>query len=888
MLRRSSKRATRTRAPAKLTRYAAKRDFAKTPEPSGRVGARGGSAYLIQKHAATRLHYDFRLELDGVLKSWAVTKGPSLDPADRRLAVHVEDHPVAYGEFEGVIPEGQYGAGTVMVWDRGTWEPVGDPYAGYAAGKLKFVLKGKRLKGGWLLVRMRGRAAQEGRDNWLLIKENDRYARSGNGDALTARLATSAASGKTMPQIAGAKNARVWQAKSSAEPAATIAARKPRPAPRRVANAPDPSPVAGACRGGLPDFVAPQLATLVDAPPKSGDWLHEIKIDGYRAYCRRRGGEVRLLTRTGQDWSDRFQALVPALAAVPGGDFALDGEIAVFDERGISSFGALQAALSAKQGNKLVYIVFDLLYLDGYDLRGAKLIDRKALLAALLTAAPKGGPVRYSEHLHAPGGEVFAHACALALEGIVSKRADRPYVEGRTPDWVKSKCVARQEFVICGYTPPKKSGRTGFASLIIGYYEEEKLRYAGHVGTGFTQETLRDLAVRLTRLRTDQRPIAGPLPVLGRRNAIWVRPELVCEVEFTGWTQDGVLRQPSFQGLREDKPATAVDRERTVAALRRRAAATMARARVRSAAKRPLRPASAAREIAGVAISHPDREVFPDIGVTKEALAEYYRTVADWILPEIADRPLSLLRCPTGTGGQCFFQKHFAAGMKSVERVAIREKDGTTSYLVVHGVHDLVAMIQEGVIEIHPWGARADDPDKPDRIVFDLDPAPDVAFERVIDTACAMRELLAEIDLDAFAKTTGGKGLHVVVPLRRGIGWDRLKAFTHAVAQTFARANTATYTINPAKHARAGKIYIDYLRNDRGSTAVAGYCVRARAGAPVALPLAWSEVKRGLDPHRYSVTNVPRLLETRRDPWRKLYRSRQTIPARAFKSLGID
>lgn len=884
MARRFRSRPARRRASTALAPYAAKRDFTRTPEPGGSAQTSRGNAYVIQKHAATQLHYDFRLQFGSVLKSWAVAKGPSLDPADRRLAVHVEDHPLDYGVFEGVIPQGQYGGGTVMLWDRGTWEPVGDPEAGYAAGKLNFVLKGRRLKGAWLLVRMRGRAAQQGRDNWLLIKGNDRYARRGKGDALTTHANTSVATGRTMDRIAGPKQSRVRQSKARDRAVSAFGR-----VGRGARKAPDPSRIAGARRGPLPAFVPPQLATLVDTPPKSGDWLHEIKIDGYRAFCRRHNGKVHFLTRTGQDWTERFRALVPALEALPGGDLAIDGEIAVFDDRGVSNFGALQAALSAKRGNQLVYIAFDLLYLDGYDLRGATLLERKTLLAKLLTAASKAGPVRYSEHLRSPGGAVFTHACDLALEGIVSKRADRPYVEGRSSDWLKAKCTARQEFVICGYTPPKKSGRAGFASLILGYYEEESLRYAGHVGTGFSQQLLNDLTPRLATLRTDQPPIGGPLPPLGRRRAMWVRPELVCEVEFSGWTRDGVLRQPSFRGLREDKPASAVGRERA-AASPRRAAAPMARAR-RVSARLSERSKRSEPVVAGVVISHPAREIFPGMGITKEELAEYYHAVADWILPEIAGRPLSLLRCPTGTGGTCFFQKHFAAGMKSVDRVAIREKGAkgaAAEYLVVHDLRDLVAMIQEGVIEIHPWGSRADDPEKPDRLIFDFDPAPDVAFERVVEAAVAMRGLLAEFDLESFAKTTGGKGLHVVVPLRRGIGWTALKDFARAFAAAFARVDPKRFTTMSAMRARGGKIFVDYLRNDRGSTAVAGYSVRARHAAPVALPLAWSEVKRGLDPSRYSLRSVPRLLAVRRDPWRQLYRCRQTIPARAFKTLGID
>ncbi len=848
----------------------------------------GGHAYVVQKHAATRLHYDFRLELGGVLKSWAVTKGPSLDPADRRLAVHVEDHPLEYGAFEGVVPAGEYGGGTVMVWDRGTWEPIGDAGAGYAAGKLRFVLKGRRLKGRWLLVRMRGHAAQRGRDNWLLIKENDRYARPGAGDAPTVRFTTSVASGRTMDRIVGAKRG----GRGSAErPRPPIAAASPGTS-RATVEALEPSRVAGARRDPLPAFVAPQLAVAVDTPPKAGDWLHEIKIDGYRAYCRRRGGEVRFFTRSGQDWTDRFRALAPAVGALPDGDLALDGEIAVFDERGVSSFGALQAALSAKRGNRLVYIVFDLLYLGGYDLRGARLMDRKSLLERLLAAAPKGGALRYSEHLRTAGPDVFAHACDLALEGIVSKRADRPYVEGRTSDWLKAKCFARQEFVVCGYTPPKRSGRVGFASLILGYYEGERLRYAGRVGTGFDRGSLRDLASRLVALRADKPPIEGPLPPLGRGNAVWVRPELVCEVEFSGWTRDGVLRQPAFRGLRDDKPPSAVCRERVAASPRRRAAAAAAAAapgaRPRMSAALDRGPGRTERTVAGVVISHPERAIFPGTAITKEALAEYYRSVADWILPEIVDRPLTLVRCPTGAGGPCFFQKHFATGMKTVPRVAIREKGSEAQYLVVRNVRDLVAVVQEGVIEIHPWGARTDDPDRPDRMTFDLDPAPDVGFAPVVEAAIAMRDMLAGFDLAAFARTTGGKGMHVVVPLRRGLAWPDLKAFARALAETFARGDPARFTATPTKRSRTGRIFIDYLRNARGATAVAGYSARARPGAPVAMPLAWKEVEPRLDPRRFTVATVPPLLAARRDPWRALYRSHQTIPARAFKALGID
>lgn len=873
--------AARRQASSKLALYARKRDFAITPEPRGRVGSAGGRAYLIQKHAARRLHYDFRLELDGVLKSWAVTKGPSLDPADRRLAVHVEDHPLDYGTFEGVIPQGQYGGGTVMLWDRGAWEPVDDPRKAYAQGKLKFVLKGKRLKGAWMLVRMGGRAAAEKRDNWLLIKEHDRYARPDAGDALTGRAQTSVVSGKTMEKIATAKNAKIWQSAARDPPKST---RPPRPMPKNL----DPARIPGARPAPLPDFVPPQLASLAAGPPKSADWVHEIKIDGYRAYCRRRGDTVRFLTRSGQDWTARFAALVAPIASLPSREFALDGEIAVFDERGISSFAALQTTLSTGKTNRLIYVVFDLLHLDGYDLRDVPLARRKALLKELLTGAPAGGPLRYSEHLRSPGGEVFTHACELALEGLVSKKADGPYVQGRSGDWVKSKCLARDEFVIGGYTPPKKSGRAGFSSLILGYFEEEKLHYAGHVGTGFNQKLLADIAARLTKLTVPTTPFTEPLPPVAKRRAIWVKPELVCEIAFSSWTTDGVLRQPSFQGLREDKPAQEVHAERPRLSRQREAAETRTRSRhATTIAGKSAEKRAASPTVSGVPISHPGREIFPDLGVTKGDLAQYYAVIAEWILPEIADRPLSLLRCPEGTSGQCFFQKHFPTGMSELDRVPIHEKRGTKEYLVVRDAHGLVALIQEGVIEIHPWGARAENPNQPDRIVFDLDPGTDIEFGAVAETAQAMRDFLSRLDLDSFAKTTGGKGMHVVVPLKRGSTWQEVKAFAHTVAETFARADPSRFIATPSKSARRGKIYIDYLRNDQGSTAVAGYCVRAQPRAGVAMPLAWREVRDGLDPRKYDIKTVPKILRSRRDPWRDLYRSRQRLTGAALKALGI-
>jgi bifunctional non-homologous end joining protein LigD len=853
-----------------LIRYTAKRHFDRTPEPrGGPVGRAKGNAFLIQKHDARRLHFDFRIELDGVLKSWAVTKGPSLDPAVRRLAVHVEDHPLAYGSFEGVIPAGQYGGGTVMLWDRGTWEPIGDPHKDYPAGKLKFTLQGERLKGGWMLIRMKPRDARDKGDNWLLVKERDEFAQPGAGDDLVEGAVTSIASGKSMAQIANTKDVKIWQSGQGAAATARVKAGPRKPA-KSSGSAPSRAAarrVTGGTRAPLADFVAPELALLVDQPPDGDDWLHEIKIDGYRVYCRREHDDVRLLTRTGLDWTDRFRAIAEAVRELPGDDFALDGEIAVFEQGGQSNFGLLQDTLSLGRDDRLTFVVFDLLHLDGVDLREAPLTDRKRLLQELMAPVAKSARLRYSDHLSATGKEVLHQACQLALEGIVSKRAASPYRSGRGGDWVKSKCVARQEFVIGGFTEGRDARKGAIGALLLGWYEEEELRYAGRVGTGFSDKIARELRTRLLRLKTTQPPFAK-LPPGARNGAIWVQPDLVCEVAFATWTRDGILRHASFQGLREDKPAKAIGREQS------------------RKDPPPAKTATSANRVAGIAITHPDRVVYPDIGITKLAMAQYYAAVADWILPEISHRPLSLLRCPEGIGGQCFFQKHFATGVRSLDRVAIAERRGTGEYVVVRDQGDLIALVQEGIIEIHPWGARADDPEKPDRLVFDLDPAPEIAFSTVIEGARTVRGLLDQIGLVSFVKTTGGKGLHVVVPLRRKLDWPPIKAFARGMADTLVAANPGSFTANPLKRERKGKIFIDYLRNDRGSTAVAAYSLRARPGAPVAMPVAWDDLTRAFRPDRFTLATVPERLAARRvDPWRGIDDAARSLPADVVKSL---
>jgi bifunctional non-homologous end joining protein LigD len=863
-----------------LARYRAKRSFDVTSEPSGGAPTKSGNSFVVQKHAARRLHYDFRLELDGVLLSWAVPKGPSLDPADKRLAAHVEDHPTDYGGFEGTIPQGQYGGGTVMLWDRGTWEPQEgeDPREGYRKGRLKFILHGERMKGGWTLVRMGPRAQERGSDNWLLIKERDSEAKPGQGTLLVDKGTKSIASGRTMEQIGDAPDRNVWHSNRSDDAEAPKPKAKPAPAKKAAGKK------NVAKKSALPDFVPPTLATLVDHPPAGNNWVHEIKIDGYRIYARRRDGKVALLTRTGLDWTGRFPTIAAAVAKLPGDDLALDGEVAVLDDKGGSSFAALQDSLSRGEPAPQRYVVFDLLYRDGADLRTLPLLERKASLRDLLSKAK--GPIVYSDHVASKGDDVFHHACQLALEGVISKRADLPYHEGRTRDWLKSKCVSRQEFVIAGYTD--STAHRGIGSLSLAYYEDEVLQYAGRVGTGFTQRSALELAKKLKPLATDHMPY-DKLPAAARSDVHWVAPDLVCEIAFLNWTSDGVLRHPSFQGLREDKPAKSVTRDRALPA--GKAAQESGKdepamaTKTKTAANRNTRNGD--NKVAGVTISHPDRVIFPESGVTKRQLAEYYAAVGDWIVPHIANRPLSLLRCPASIGDKCFFQKHFATGLKTLKRVKIEEKHGAGEYVVLRDVQDLVLLAQEGIVEIHPWGATADDPDSPDQFIFDFDPAPGLAFTEVIDAAKAMRDYLAEMKIESFCKTTGGKGLHVVAPIRRGISWAELKAFTKKIAENFATAAPKRFTANMAKRERTNRIFIDYLRNDRGSTAVAPYGVRARPGAPVALPIEWKDVKPSLDPTRFTLATVPKILAARKsDPWAGMTQHRQTI-AGAQRALGI-
>lgn len=849
--------------------YRAKRNFSRTGEPAGTAskshGKRTRLRYVIQQHAARRLHFDFRLELDGVLKSWAVPKGPSPDPADKRLAVHVEDHPLAYGDFEGTIPAGEYGGGTMQLWDQGWWQPVGDAAAGYRRGKLEFDLHGERLTGRWTLLRMHGKPG-EGDKNWLLVKERGDAGGTGPTDT-----DVSVASGRTLDEIAAGTRVRRRRTPRFAE------------SPSCSDHAPDAAP---------PKALRPMLATLVKTlPDDDGAWLHEIKLDGYRLLTRVDGERVRLYTRSGLDWTARLRPIADDIAQLKLPPCWLDGELVVFDTSGVSRFQLLQAALHDQAVERARYIVFDLPWCAGEDLRDQPLTQRKAQLEALL---PSGADrlVRYGDHVAGHGAQFLAEACRHGLEGIIAKRADIAYQTTRSRDWLKLKCGARQEMVIGGFTEPK-GARSGFGALLLGYYEGDALRYAGRVGTGFDDALLRSLHTRLRRLARDQSPFAE-LPPAARRGAHFVAPELVCEIAFSEWTDDGRLRHPSFLGLREDKNARQVLRERAAATPDRahnktRAIASKAIDTPAVTERRRVRGNAGDVRFAGIAITHPDRVVFPDQSLTKQALAEFYASIAPLALPHLRDRPLSLLRCPQGRGRTCFFQKHLGPGAPdAIGAVPVPEQDGTTArYPVVNDAAGLVALVQMGVMEIHPWGSRVDRLEQPDRLIFDFDPAPDVAFDAVKDTALQVRDVLAELGLHSFLKTSGGKGLHVVAPIERRATWDVVKDFCHGVAELLERAAPDRYIATASKARRRGRIFVDWLRNGRGATAIAPYVTRARAGAPVATPLAWEELRTLRAADEFTVANfATRLAHVRRaDPWAGFFEVRQRLSADALRRL---
>jgi bifunctional non-homologous end joining protein LigD len=814
-----------------LAEYRRKRDFAKTAEPAGKIGKGGGNRFIVQKHDASRLHYDFRLEVDGVLKSWAVTRGPSSNPDDKRLAVRTEDHPLSYADFEGTIPAKEYGGGTVMLWDSGQWAPVaGKSAKDLDKGHLHFTLDGERMKGEWLLIRLKPRTTKSGGkergENWLLRKIDDGHA--GGSDDLVARELTSVKTGRTMAEIAadkagetslkGKKGKAFDAAMTAADVHAVAAARRPR-----------------AQGGRLPAFRKPQLATLVDHVPSGKDWIHEIKYDGYRCLVAVSGGAVKIYTRTGLDWTDRFAPVAEAIATLGLPSALIDGEIVSLDEDGNPSFSGLQKALKG-EGGSFTFFAFDLLSDDGEDLTGRSNVERKQRLAALL---PGDGPiVRLADHVVGAGEKLFDAMCAAGQEGIISKKADAPYRGARTAAWLKVKCTRRQEFVIIGWSASSAKSRR-FRSLLVAQHKDGKLVYAGKVGTGFDNDTLEMLSAEFEKRPADKP--AAPVPRAEARGAHWVKPDLVAEIAFAEFTAADVLRHASFVGLRFDKAAKDVVREDTKALdeIIDKPAPTTFR------------------------ITSRERVIFPESGQTKGDLADYYAAIGPLMLPWVGQRPVSLVRCPGGRAKQCFFQKHDSGSFgDEVHHVPIAEKDGgTEDYLYVDSTEGVLACVQMGTIEFHGWGSRVDGVERPDRMIFDLDPDVGLEFADVKKAAHDIRDHLSDIGLVSFPMLSGGKGVHVVVPLTPHADWETVKDFSRRFAMALAEAEPDRFVATMSKAKRVGRIFIDYLRNQRGATAVVAYGVRAREHAPVAAPVNWDELDDFDKGGAFTIRDIGRLTD---------------------------
>jgi bifunctional non-homologous end joining protein LigD len=824
-----------------LREYRSRRRFEHTPEPRGVRRRQTGWLYTLQMHDARRLHYDLRLQLDGVLKSWAITRGPSLNPADKRLAVQTEDHPLEYATFEGTIPAGSYGAGTVLLWDRGTWEPIGDPHAGLARGKLVFRLHGERLRGRWALVRFRG-PSEGKRNNWLLVKEKDEVV--DRDDDLLQRHRRSVASGRDLGEIEGGLTDPEKHSASSR---------------KRGPHGPPATP---------PAFVQPALATLVDRLPSGDDWVYELKLDGYRLLAAVAGDAVRLYTRNRQDWTHRFPGLVQALQSLQLDRALLDGEVVVVTDDGRPSFAALQRSLRSG-GAAPSYFAFDLLKVGGENLRQRPLLERKSMLQRLLAAAGGAGPLHFGDHLH-DGEAALETLCQRGFEGLIAKRARSIYRSGRTRAWLKLKCVREQEFVIVGWSPSRST--RPFASILLALPDKSGLRYAGRVGTGFDADDFAELAAAFRRLERHPGVVSGPIPVAVAREARWVEPELVAQVAYAELTEDGLLRHGRYRGLRQDKPASQVTAEPALAI-----------------AEGLSMSNEEAVSVDGVRLTHPEKVLFPTQGVTKLELAEYLLSAAERMLPQLRGRLLSLVRCPEGRGRSCFFQRHASPGFpKDIHELQVTGKDEEAAdYLFVDSVRGLLATAQMGVLELHIWGSRVDRIDAPDRMVFDLDPDEAVDFRRVKEAAAQLREALQALELESFALVTGGKGVHVVVPLQRRNDWDTVRAFSAELAKRFAANDPERFVATMSKSKRKGRIFIDYFRNGRGATAIAPYSPRAREGAPVAWPVSWERLAELADARPVTLENVDDELR-QPDPWAGYAKLRQSLKKHSIRALGLD
>jgi bifunctional non-homologous end joining protein LigD len=832
-----------------LTAYRRKRDFDRTAEPTGDAALSSpGQRYVMHKHAASHDHYDLRLEEEGVLRSWALPKGPSLKRGEKRLAVEVEDHPIEYGAFEGTIPKGQYGGGTVMLWDAGSWVVSGKR----DADRIDFTLDGSKLKGAWTLVRTSAKPGKPA-NNWLLIKR-------GTNDVSAAQAHDrSIHSGRNMTEIA----------RGDAFDRSAIATTDGAPV--------SPADIPGARRRALPASFAPQLATVTEVAPDGDDWVHEIKFDGYRMIVHVGRRRVRLLSRNGHNWTARFAAQAKQLGALAAKEAILDGEMVAMGRGGAPSFSILQGLISSKDTGSLVLQLFDLMYLDGFDLTAATLLDRKAALRRLLQQSGlgvMGSAIQFSDHVMGHGREFFEQACELGLEGTVAKRADGRYSSRRTKTWLKIKCSQDGEFVVGGFTRPSGS-RKGFGALLLGSWDGSALRYRGRVGTGFSSRQLERLHAVLRKASQLESPFADAVP--DARGVTWVAPQLVVDVAFSEGTRDGRLRHPTFRGVREDRDPRDIAMPVATASASRRAA--------------PRAPARARHDdvVEGIRITHPERVVYPDLGLTKLEIARFYADIQDWLLPLLANRLLSLVRCPEGSQQACFFQKHLLANQaRNVPRQGFRQSKGVKPYAYVQSIAHVIALVQSGALEFHPFGSQITKPEHPDLMVFDLDPSPGVRWQDVLIVTRELRARLEGLGFNAFARTTGGKGLHVVVPLRPTMDWEGVKAFAKAVSERHAADAPSRLTTMLSKARRRDKIFIDYLRNGRGATAIACYSTRARPGAPVAVPVRWDELKSSLRPDRYTVANIRRRLAAlKEDPWGDFYDARVAITPRMRKAVGL-
>jgi bifunctional non-homologous end joining protein LigD len=903
-----------------LARYRSMRDFHITAEPSGGTGKSAKRAmqlpFCIQKHAASHLHYDFRLGWNGVLKSWAVAKGPSYFTGDKRLAVQVEDHPMEYGGFEGIIPAGQYGGGTVMLWDQGTWEPQAgheDVDKGLREGSLKFVMHGTKIKGKWALIRMGGKAANERKPNWLLIKEHDDFERGKDDPCVTVEEPDSVVTGRTIEQIAHNED-HVWNSKDTAKGKAwyrqsgnsestsdgsraslhledqknPVFEKK-----RSMTNSAFEKSLSRLPKENQPGFVAPQLALQAISPPTGEGWLHELKLDGYRMQARKDGSGVQMLTRKGLDWTHRVRAVANEVAKLAVDRVTLDGEVVVLAENGTTNFADLQASFQDGAKNVLTYFCFDLLHMDGHNLRELPLKQRKKMLGGVLDGV-NGDVLRVSEHLETDSEELFRKACELHAEGIISKKAAGRYASGRGSDWLKMKCLHEQEFVVGGFTLPS-NGIDGVGALLLGYYRDGKLIYAGRTGTGFTQKTHKSVRARLNGLIQTAVPFEQ-VPSEARRGVKWVRPELVVQVRFATWTADNFVRQAAFLGVREDKSAEEVVREEATVAPRPKGTGKKPlelKSSAKATATHRVKGRVAAKEVtlehAPVRLTHPEKVLDEKSGLTKQMLADYYWAVAGEMLPHIAGRPLSLVRCPDGADKPCFYQKHVNHMLpKGIDSVEIADKNGKVEpYITLSTAEALTGLAQMGVLEVHPWGSRNEDLEHPDRLIFDLDPDETLGWNVLTEAAAEVRRRLKAIGLESFLKTTGGKGLHVVVPIASKLGWPEAKEFAHGFVNAMEKANPSSYLTKMTKAARKGKIYLDYLRNERGATSVAPFSPRARAGAPVSLPLKWSDLKLAERPVFSVATFGEWKVRLKSDPWKAMETMKQRITAEALDSVGM-